>query len=62
MGEGGDATLDGGNTGTDKGTLQVPGGGGVMCSTETGCNCVGQNEEGGGGSMCKIDVATKGYM
>ena len=28
----------------DKGTLQVPGG--VMCSTETGCNCVGKR--GGG--------------
>ena len=25
-GDGGNATLDGGNTGTDKGTLQVPGG------------------------------------
>ena len=33
-----------------------------MCSIETGCNCVGQNEEGSGESMCKIDVATEGYM
>ena len=33
-----------------------------MCSTETGCNCVGQNEEGNGESMCKIDVATEGCI
>ena len=33
-----------------------------MCSTETGCNCVGQNEEGNGESMCKIDAATEGCI
>ena len=54
------AALEGGNTGTE--VLFKSLGEGVMCSTETGYNCVGQNEEGSGESMCKIDVATEGCI